>query len=54
MTNKIKIVLLIAFWAAIFFVAGMCTSKAAVPECTGEVEEILIECGVITKSLNYF
>lgn len=43
MTNKLKITLLVLFWAAIFFVAGMYSSKANVPECTGEVEEILIE-----------
>lgn len=42
MTNKIKITLLLIFWAAIFFIVGLSTSNAT-PYCTGVVDEILIE-----------
>ena len=49
MTNKVKILLLVIFWAAIFFIAGVCTSQAAT--CSGKVSEIVIEKSDKTMTL---
>ena len=49
MKNKTKITLLVLFWAAIAFVAGMCSSNAYA--CSDEVEEIVIEKSTKTMTL---
>ena len=41
MTNKLKLILLLFFWAAIFFVVGMTSSMAKT--CSNKVDEIIVE-----------
>lgn len=49
MKNKIVLTLLICFWAAVFFVIGMCSSRAE--DCSGKVDQIIIEKSEKTMTL---